>query len=79
MPKTYSEAERVVIGQRTRERMASPAVREKISRRTREGLERSQQVAAQLAQLQAAWDGVPPIVRRKFLTQILPTCFENLR
>ena len=51
--------------------MADPAVREKISNRTKEGMVKAYTPDRELADLTHAWNAARPSVRQSFLAQFL--------
>lgn len=64
------QAARDEIGRRTREAMADPAIRARISEATKAGMRRRADWFPGLCALEAAWRSAPPEARRRFLSEI---------
>jgi hypothetical protein len=63
---TPEQRERISVA--TRAAMADPALREKISQRTTEGIRRAaRELEPELTQLNIAWSSARPAVRKRFL------------
>jgi hypothetical protein len=64
--------QRARIAEATKAAMADPAVREKVSRRTIEGLRNAaSQLEPEWQQLRQAWGIARPAVRKRFLDEVL--------
>jgi len=58
--------------------MADPAVRKKISERTKAGMARASTLAPQKRALAVAWQAACPEIRKSFLDEILaPVCVAS--
>jgi hypothetical protein len=73
--RTHDNITRALISERTREAMAAPEVRQRISGRTKAGMAAASGSAAERAALRLAWRTARPSVRRAFLEQLFgPLC-----
>jgi hypothetical protein len=72
--------QRTLISTRTREAMASPEVRRRISEATKRGMAARAAWAPELAALRAAWRSAGPDARQRFLDELLiaPLCSAHL-
>jgi hypothetical protein len=68
----HSPEARLRIAEATRAAMTSPAVRQKISERTKLGMG----TLPELSLLRAAWRGARPSVRRTFIEEVLSPLFN---
>ncbi|ULO25118.1 hypothetical protein [Methylocystis sp. SB2] len=66
-----SPEQRQLISIATRERMAAPEVRRKISEATKRGIAARAEWAPELVALRAAWLSAGPDARRRFLDELL--------
>jgi hypothetical protein len=72
---THDNITRALISERTRQAMAAPEVRQRVSERTKAGMARASGMAAERAALALAWRTARPAVRRLFLQELLaPLC-----
>jgi hypothetical protein len=72
---THDEATRALISARTRQAMAAPAVRQRISERTKAGMAAVSGSASERAALAFAWRLARPSVRRAFVEGLFtPLC-----
>jgi hypothetical protein len=72
---THDSITRALISERTRQAMAAPEVRQRVSERTKAGMARASRMAAERAALGLAWRTARPAVRRSFLEELFaPLC-----
>lgn len=66
--------ERRKVAEATRIAMADPAVRQRISERTKAGMRRASAEAQQLEAIRAAWSAAGRQARRRFMLEIVDRC-----
>ncbi len=70
-PGTMTPERRAEISAATKARMADPAIRAKISRRTKDGLLAAQNGLFEIRDLRTAWKRARPEIRKRFLSETL--------
>jgi hypothetical protein len=70
-PGTMTAERRAAISAATKEKMADPAIRAKISRRTKDGILSAQGGLYELRDLRTAWKRAQPHIRRRFFSEVI--------